>query len=460
MSRPVQRLAFVGVVLAVAAAGAARGQPPVPAQPPEGDPLDGLREIAKAKFEAVHHTAAERAKARAETARLELAARLQEYNAGKTTLDLLLASSVPVLESRRAAAGKDADPTPFFEYAWAQALEAEKYSEAKYAAGKITTTDLAEAKWFRLRAEAAWVRSRAEHAASPPPTAPRFEIRLEGLEPPDPLRELDYQREWAKAKFEALRVEPAERTASEVKAVEECYRARVQEYNAGKTTLDLLQETQQRLLATELAALDKDADPTPLLRLNAELAREVEAITAAKLAAGKVTNADFLSCRCVRLDAEAALVRALARRPKSDGPTPAAPDRLRGDPLDPYSFDPATQAKAAFEAAHADAHELDAQRLQDARQVFEDERQQYAAGRTTLDLTIKASLRWLDAERAVHSGREEQAAALERHWRQMLTLEREAESKLAANKIAFADLMAVRYARQQAEAWWLDGDGK
>jgi hypothetical protein len=460
MSRPVQLLAFVGVVLAVAAAGAARGQPPAPAQPTEGDPLNGLRETAKAKFEATQRTAAERAKARAETARLELTARLQEYNAGKTTLDLLLPSSVHVLESRRAAAGKDADPTPFLEDAWALAVAAEKVTQGKFEAGKTTNADLAQVRWFRLRAEAAWVRSRAEHAASSPPAAPRFENRVEGDVEAGPelldwLSDFDGVRELAKKEVEALQTPPAERTASEVKAVEECYRARVPEYNTGKTTLDLLQEAQQRLLETELAALDKDADPTPLLRLNAELAREVEAVTAAKLAAGKVTNADFLSCRCVRLEAEAALARALARRPKPDGPTPAAPERLRD-----FLPDPPTQARIAFEAAHADANELDAQRLEDARQVFQDRRQEYNAGKTTLELAIKASVSLLDAERAVHSGKEEQAPALERHWRQMLDLEWLTQAKLAAGKVTNADLAEVRYARQRAEAWWLDGDGK
>jgi hypothetical protein len=464
MSRPLQRLAFVGVALAMAAAGAARGQPPAPApdQPLEGDTLDSLREIAKAKFEAMHRTAAERAKARVETVRVGYTHALKAYMSGTTTLDWLLAWSDPVLEARRAAEAKDADPTPFFEDAWAQAVVAENVSEAKLAAGKITTEDLAQVQWIRLRAEAAWLRSRAEHVHSPPPEATGFEIRLEGLEPSDPLRELDEQRKWAKEKVKALETAPGERTASEVKAAEECYRGRWNEYLTGKTTLDLLQEAQQRLLATELAALGKDADPTPLLRLNVELAREVEAITADKLATGKVTNPDFLSCRCIRLDAEAALVRALAHRPKPDGPNPAVPERLRGDPhpFDPYSFDSATQAKAAFETVHADVNELNREKLEDARQVFREERQWYAEGKTTLDLTIKASLRWLDAERAVHSGKEEQEAALERHWRRMLALEQMTESKLAAGKVTVADLMAVRYARQLAEAWWLDGDGK
>jgi hypothetical protein len=450
MSRLTQRLLCLPVLLLTAAAG--RAQPPANAGADNPDPLDDLRVIAKAKYEATHRTPEERARIRLEAAGLEVADRFQEYASGKTILDLLLPSSGAWLEAGLAALPQGADPTPLFEDHWRQALECEKISLAKFQAGKIGVSDLAEVRWTRLRAEAAWVRSRAEHAKSAPPSW--FALPVQGLPRADAEEQLERLSRSAKEKFEAVHTSPTDRAVAERAAAEEMYRSRRQEWESGKTTLDLFQEAALRLLETELSALDKDADPTPYLRRYFESTRESEAISAAKLQAWKIGTADFLSSQYPRLQAEAALLRARERQAKPARPSQPVAEQSQDDALEPG------RAKALFTAFHADRKELESQMFAIAREIYQERSREFMAGKTTLSLVLESSALLLEAERAAHPDKAGRAAAAEAHWRRILAVEAVTETKLSEGRVAVSDFMQVRYARLRAESLWLDGDGK
>jgi hypothetical protein len=298
-----------------------------------------------------------------ESARLGYTATLQEYLTGKCTLDRLMAWSGRVLEARRTAAGKDADPTPFLEEYWRQALAYEEVSRVKWEAAKIGTADFLDARVVRLRAETAWVKARGEHGAAPAAPLASFEIRVNAIEPLDALGELAEQQVRARTQFEALRRPPADVLSSrsfrldaaaallcaggirvkpggptavldlpqddpleatprakaafsvaradakeldglKVAVARDGFRASEREFAAGKAALAQPLAWSLRLLEAERAVSDRKEDQTAAFERHWSRLCEIESATARKMAEGRVGISDFMAVRCERLQAE------------------------------------------------------------------------------------------------------------------------------------------------------------
>jgi hypothetical protein len=414
------------VLLAVLAA------PTVAPAADDADPLDVLKAVAKAKFEATQRTPAERARALAETAHAELRARFQEFMAGNITPDVFLSCSPRVLEAELALLDKDADPAPLYERHWRDMRELEFIAEVKFEAGKIDDAGVAEARFARLQAELDWLAHRDGGAKGP-----------HGAAAADPFGEY---RNMAREKREATQADPRQLTLEAREAAHDVLHARLQEFQAGKITPDFLLQATQWELSAELALLDRDADPTPLLERLWKTIGRIEERAEDKLRQGKLDAADLYQCRSIRLADEIAWLRAWKRAEKRGARITPAPVAADGEWVDDASW-----AKAKWEASDADIHTLLREWLDAARETYRDRRREFEGGIIMPDLVLQASLGILEAERAAASGPKDEAAAAERHWRRCLELEASAERKLAAGKIAVADVAEVRFTRLEAE---------
>src|SRR5262249_39219844 len=94
--------------------------------------------------------------------------------------------------------------------------------------------------------------------------------------------------------------------------------------------------------------------------------------------------------------------------------------------------------EALFEAAMAEAH---------------GRREEFIAGRGTLDIDLHASLRVLEAERLLSNDKAIQLGALEHHLNRMKEVEKINQARFDAGRIQRHDLAQSRFYRIQAELW-------
>ncbi len=256
---------------------------------------------------------------------------------------------------------------------------------------------------------------------------------------------LAQQQRLAREEWEAIQADPHQLAQELRQAAREGLRATLQEFRDGKVTPEVVLEWTLRDLDANLVSRDRDADPTPLLERRWKTLRRIEEGAAVKLQVGKLAASDLETCRCLRLAAEIAWRQARQGAEKPGGRNRPA--------VDDDTADDADWARAKEKASRADLRDLLRERLRAARDANRDIDQEFQAGQLTVELPLEASLLLLEAEYAAASGPKEKAAALERHWRRGLDLEAVAERKLGEGKIAVADVMEARFARQEAEMW-------
>lgn len=116
-----------------------------------------LKDIAKAKREALRTDSKDLARAKLEAARMVYDGRLIAYVAGRGTIDYLLEASLLVSEAELALAETEEDRILFLERSWLQAKLAEDLNESRYKVGRIQSEDYAKAKYNRLEAQRRWV---------------------------------------------------------------------------------------------------------------------------------------------------------------------------------------------------------------------------------------------------------------------------------------------------------------
>jgi hypothetical protein len=423
-----QRLAS-SILLAALTASAAAQAPHL-----DADPFDALKAVAKAKFEAMRRTPAERAQALAETARMGWQERLREYRAGTIPPYMFWQWSPLVLEAQLGLLDKDADPAPLYERRWWLTRQMENIADKKLREGKIATADAAEVRWQRLDAELAWLRHRGVGKKTP-----------NGLSLFAEFGSQDAADDEAKA----VEADPRQLASERLNAARLMLAATMQEFQAGKITPDLLLRSVKRVFDSELALLYKGADPTPLLEWRRKTLWPIERVVAVKIEVGTIGDAEVAQCRSVLLDAEIAWLQAWKKKEN------------RGDwkriATDEVGVDDADWAMVKEKASRADVGKLLRDHLQTASEEYHGQRRDFQMGRITPGLALAASLGLLDAERAVASGPKEEGVEVERYWRRGLDLEAQAELKLKYGKIAIADAAEVRYARLQAEIWMETG---
>jgi hypothetical protein len=86
--------------------------------------------------------------------------------------------------------------------------------------------------------------------------------------------------------------------------------------------------------------------------------------------------------------------------------------------------------------------------------------EEFIAGRGTLDLLFGASLRLLEAERALSDKKADQVVALENQWKRMRVMEGVNQARFDAGRVPIAELSQTKFYRIQAEIWLERARGK
>ena len=92
----------------------------------------------------------------------------------------------------------------------------------------------------------------------------------------------------------------------------------MQQFEAGKGTLDFLIGASKRLVTAELDATDKKADQLSALKIHLERMRKVQAIDQGRYDAGRISIEDLSQSKYYRLEAEIWLERAKVGKLKLD----------------------------------------------------------------------------------------------------------------------------------------------
>ena len=92
-------------------------------------------------------------KARQEAAKQNAAGRMEEFVAGRGTLDILLEAQVLLLRAELALAEKKEDRIKAHERNLAEMTEIKKIQQGRFDTGRLARMDLSQAEFFRLEAE-------------------------------------------------------------------------------------------------------------------------------------------------------------------------------------------------------------------------------------------------------------------------------------------------------------------
>jgi hypothetical protein len=120
----------------------------------------------------------------------------------------------------------------------------------------------------------------------------------------------------------------------------------------------------------------------------------------------------------------------------------------------------AVLAKAKLERDKADLHELVVARATTARACYEARRNEFLAGRGTLQFLLDTSLRLLTAELAMDEQPGARFGALERYWGRTRLFEMILEDRCEAGRIPVKDYTQVKGNRLEAEIWLIAAKGR
>jgi hypothetical protein len=237
-------------------------------------------------------------------------------------------------------------------------------------------------------------------------------------------------------------------------AIGKGYRARHDEFLAGRGTTPFYLWSVQRLRDAELALATSADERLAILDEYWLELWSCERIQRKRFAKGRVTVQDCSEATSRRLEAEIALVEALAGRPDA-----AAPEVRR---VPGSRFCRATRANAdqTFERdltharsmfAAADPKQLRGSMLEADREAFVTSQKEFLSGRGTLPFQTAAVNRLRDTELASSQTAFDRFSALEACWMTLRQNEAVTQERIVAGRIPAMDVMEVRYAKLAVE---------
>jgi hypothetical protein len=401
------------------------------------DPLLS-KELARDRFEVSRADPRQLARARVEAARMALAAREEEFRAGRITVDVLIDAARQVAEAELAVVAKPADRLAVLERHWRLARLADLLTAAKYRAGTVGPGDYAQVRYILLGAEIRLVQAQAAEA-SPPGL-------LGGPVDPLPEGDLGNLKEVAKARFEASRADPRRLALARLQAARAMLKERLDEVRAGRRTVDVLLESSRWLLEAERAVARGPADEVAAFERHWRLALAIEEDTRGMFQRGTIGPTDYFQVKANRLETEIGFAQARARYQKQLGPAAPVVEPSRStSPLDKEV------ARGQLEVSQADLGQLRRARVEALQQVFNAREEDRRAGRRTVDRLIAVAGRVAEAELAVVANPEDRVAVLERHWRFARLADLLTAAKYRAATVGIGDLALTHYCRLTAE---------
>jgi hypothetical protein len=257
--------------------------------------------FARARFEASRSQPEQLRRARVEAAKEELHWRLVQFWAGKVTLEFLFDAARRLREAELALDDTPARRITTLEQNWLQLRAIERINQLQYDAARAGIIVLAGSQHARLDAELALARAWEQE--------PR-KWRGAWL---DKERDLEATGQQL-AKLQAQVPAPVDELARlRVAAIQEVVEARLEQFEAGKVTLDFLFQSSLSLLRAELAIAKDHAERIAALERHWALAWYVEDVNRKQFESGRVSILEMAGARHHRLDAEIRLAEARAR---------------------------------------------------------------------------------------------------------------------------------------------------
>jgi hypothetical protein len=237
-------------------------------------------------------------------------------------------------------------------------------------------------------------------------------------------------------------------------AIGKAYQARHDQFLVGRGTLNFYLSTAQRLRDAELAlAANADERLAILDQFWLEL-WSCERIERKRFTQGRVAVQDCAEATSRRLEAEIALVDALAGRPDAAAagvrraPGSRFSEQTRAN-ADQTSDRDLTHARSMFPAA--DPKLLRGSMLEADKEAFVAFEKEFLAGRGTLPFQTAAVIRLRDTELASSQTAFDRFAALEACWMTLRQNEAVTQARFVAGTVPALDVMDVRYARLATE---------
>jgi hypothetical protein len=264
------------------------------------------KELARAKFEAVHAEPRDLARQMRKAARQGYRAAARDSMEGRDTvrgpLDLVLEWLQRLAEAEAAVSDDPADRVAVLESCWAQAWEIEQIDEARHAAARIPVADYLDSRYARLDAEARWLQARRAAGAKARAAGGRSDVPR--LPEDDDRKAGPGLRDFARARHAAEQADPRDLARQMLAVAREAYRSRWHEFLAGRDSLDAVAAEARRVLDAELAVGEKPADRAAAWERYWTWAKVVETVNEARYQAGRVPVRDLMEARTLRLDAE------------------------------------------------------------------------------------------------------------------------------------------------------------
>jgi hypothetical protein len=463
MSRLPTRILFC-LSLGLLNIGAAQASGPYEDTPP----AIAAKEHAKVAFEASQAATRDLARARLEASQAQLRKIFWFYRFGETDSTIylsLLKTAERTLRAALAVSENPAERWAFLEGFCSVARFIEHVVRVRYLVGRGPQVQYASARCIRLKGEMRLAKSGARPDEPIAPSdkwalsRPVFDPFFDTLDPTEDRAEAVIQ---AREKFAAVNTPLRQLVRPRWESARAAFQEREETYRAGApdATLDLLLESSEQLPDAELAVFDKPSDRLVALARHWRHAWTAEQIVEAKYRFGRASLADLMQAREAHLDAETKLVEARARQKQSGPfwitPVPLVPevivDSLLPSPM-VHVLVTREMAKAQFEASQSTAHDLALARRDAARLCQQERWKEYRAGAqdATLDLTLEASRRLLEAELAVLNDPAERVAAHESYWELTRIVEDIVAQKYELGRVSLADLAQARYDRLDAE---------
>src|SRR5262245_4220090 len=424
------------------------------------------KELARAKFEELRANRRDLLQQRADAARMAYAGLLEMYVGGRCTLDSLLELLDLCWDSALALEDTPANRLTVAEQRSLRAKVIERISNATLEATRVGEEEVTDverrwntpptsaegflrARYGRLDAalRLAEVRAKLGKAGSGPSSLDLPEI---------PVTKYSKERQLAKDKFDAQRLEsPEQLTREKIDIARAGHRVAWEGFLAGATSLEPVEEWSQRCWQTEQFLAGKDSNRLAAAERRWLSAKLAERQSEQLFAKGRIPVQDFLESRYQRLSAEIELVEASRRAAKEASAVSGALVKVsEREALG--SREIRQVARAKFSAMHADIRDLAHARLQAAKSAYAAFQKMLKSPIIDLssDSSLYWSLRWLEAELALARSPGERRAAFERHWVDRKLSEMISDARFQSGRIRITEYMLSRHYLLQVELDW------
>lgn len=294
-------------------------------EPPDNDPVQS-QAIARGKWEAAHADTATLARQRLADMQLVVGSREKEFLAGRGTLAFIIQVAALLRDAGLAGSTTQVERLAQLEVFWIIGEENEAVIRERCDQRRLPAYDLDESLEPRLGAEArlvsTWPRDgQAETVIPPVPVEYPWSL-VDSFH--GPRRELVWSEKWtaslvknglknlARNLFDAVHSDAVFRARERRRANASVCAARLEEFDAGRGTVDFLFDAAERLRDAELALATTKTERVAAVERYWRTLQHVEVVNRERYEANRIPLCDFRESQGRRADAGIELLRAQA----------------------------------------------------------------------------------------------------------------------------------------------------